>query len=70
MAAVLNEAGMGRNVSTVYLGDRVGIESLQIQDGTIILNMIVQGPNDPMLSGTQKEVWKFILENNQLIRLP
>jgi hypothetical protein len=70
LAAVLNQVGGTNNISTVYLGDRVGVESAQIVDGVIILDMLVQGPNDPLMSGSQPEIWRFHLENGQLVPLP
>ena len=70
LAAMLNQNGNTYNVSTVYLGDRVIVESVQIVDGVIILAMRVQGPNDGMCCPSQLETWQFRLENNQLVRLP
>lgn len=70
MAAVLNQAGAPYNISTVDLGDRVIVESVQITDGVIILAMRVQGPNDGMCCPSQLETWQFRLENDQIIRLP
>jgi len=70
LAAMLNQDGNPYNVSTVYLGDRVIVESVQIVDVVIILAMRVQGPNDGMCCPSQLETWQFRLENNQLVRLP
>lgn len=70
LAAMLNQAGNPYNVSTVYLGDRVIVESVQITNGIIILAMRVQGPNDGMCCPSQLETWQFRLENNVLVRLP
>jgi len=70
LAAMLNQNGNPYNVSTVSLGDRVVVESVQIVDGVIILAMRVQGPNDGMCCPSQLETWQFHLENNQLVRLP
>jgi len=70
LAAVLNQDGNLYNISTVYLGDRVIVESAQITNGVIILAMRVQGPNDGMCCPSQLETWRFRLENNQLVRLP
>lgn len=69
MAAVLNQNGSPNNVSTVYLGDRVSIESGVIQDGLITLNMRVQGPDDPMCCPNQFVTWTFRLENNQFVKI-
>ena len=70
LAAVLNRSGQAENASTVSLGDRVGIEASRIEAGVIILDMRVHGPNDPMCCASQLEVWRFVLEENQLQRLP
>ena len=54
MSVVLNFNGSPSNISTLYLGDRVIIESGAIQNGLIGLNMRVPGPNDPLLSPDRK----------------
>lgn len=70
MAAVLNLNGSARNIATIYLGDRVIVESGAIQNGVITLNMRVRGPNDGACCPSQSEVWNFHMENDQLIRIP
>ena len=69
LAAMLNQGGNPYNISTVSLGDRVGVESVQIVDGVIILAMRVQGPNDGMCCPSQLETWQFRLDNNLLVQL-
>ncbi|MCB9135884.1 MAG: hypothetical protein H6636_10695 [Anaerolineales bacterium] len=70
MAAMLNLDGIPSNISAVYLGDRIGIEAGSIQDGLIALNLIVQGPNDPLCCPSQHVTWSYRLENGQLIQVP
>jgi hypothetical protein len=70
MSAVLNLNGIPSNISTLYLGDRIGIESGAIQNGSIILTLRTQGPNDPLCCGSQIEVRNFRLDSGQLIQLP
>ncbi len=70
LAAVLNQNGSADNISTIYLGDRVGIESGTVENGIIILNMRVHGPNDGMCCASQFVTWNFVLSGNQLIKLP
>ncbi len=70
MAAVLNQNGSAFNVSTIYLGDRVGVESATVENGTIILNMRVQGPSDGLCCASQPVTWRFVLSGNQLVKLP
>lgn len=69
LAAVLNQNGEAANVSTVYLGSRIAVESIQIQAGVITLAVRVHGPNDGLCCPSQVETWRFRLEG-QLIRLP
>ena len=70
MAAVLNLNGNPSNISTLYLGDRVIIESGTIQNGLITLNLRVQGPNDPLCCASQIEGRNFHLDGSQLIQIP
>jgi hypothetical protein len=69
LAAVLNQDGTASNVSTLYLGDRVVVESGTVEDGLITLNMRVQGPNDGMCCPSQAVTWTFRLEDGQLVKL-
>ena len=70
MAAVLNSNGSARNVSTLYLGDRVVVESGTIQDGLVTLNLRVQGPNDGLCCPSQIATWNFRLNSGQLVQIP
>ncbi|HSV85065.1 MAG TPA: CARDB domain-containing protein [Levilinea sp.] len=70
LAAVLNDNGNAHNVATVSLGDRVVVESGTIENGVIVLNMRVQGPNDGMCCPSQLATWNFVLSGDQLIKLP
>ncbi len=69
LAAVLDRNGSGYNISTIYLGDRVVVESGGVENGTIVLKLRVQGPNDGLCCPSQIVTWKFILSGNQLIKL-
>lgn len=70
MAAVLQLNGSANNISTLYLGDRVVVESGVIQDGLITLNLRVQGPNDGACCPSQNVTWSFHLESGQLVQIP
>jgi hypothetical protein len=70
LAAVLNQNGSAYNVSTIYLGDRVVVESGKVENGTIKLSMRVQGPNDGLCCPSQPAEWEFVLSENQLVTLP
>jgi hypothetical protein len=70
MAAVLNLNGNASNISTLYLGDRIIIESGAIQNGSITLSLIVQGPNDGLCCPSQKETRNYRLDGGQLVEIP
>ena len=70
LAAMLNRDGRAENVATVPLGDRVVVESGRIHAGVIVLEMRVQGPNDPLCCPSQSETWKFRLQGADLSRIP
>jgi hypothetical protein len=67
LAAVIDENGRLKQSAATLLGDRVKIQDMQIKDGQIIVNMLVQGPDDPMCCPTQPKQVIFQLQNNQLI---
>lgn len=70
MAVMLNRDGQPENAATVSLGDRVGVEAARIEAGVIVLDMRVQGPNDPLCCASQAETWRFRMEGTTLLRLP
>jgi len=70
LAAVLDQNGSPYNVATISLGDRVVVESGKVENGTIVLNMRVQGPNDGLCCPSQAVTWNFVLNGSQLMKLP
>ena len=70
LAVVLNQNGAAYNISTIYLGDRVVVESGRVENGTIVLGMLVQGPNDSLCCPSQFVTWNFVLNGDQLMKLP
>jgi hypothetical protein len=69
-AAVINRNGLANNASTLSLGDRVVVEGGRIQEGTLILDMRVHGPNDGLCCPSQLESWRLQLEGERLVRGP
>jgi len=68
LCAVLNEEGALVNVATLFLGDRILIRDLLIQSGQIKIDMLVQGPGDPMVKPTREAHRTYYLAGNRLIR--
>jgi heat shock protein HslJ len=53
-------------VATTGLGDRSPVIALSVQDNQILVDMITQGPNQPMCCGNLRVLKWFKLEGNQL----
>jgi len=68
LCAVLNEEGAPVNVATLFLGDRIQIRDLSIRSGRIEIDMLVQGPGDPMVKPTAEVYQKYNLARKRLIR--
>jgi len=69
LAAVLNENGVPMNTSTILLGDRVKVQSLQVTDGQILVTTLTQAPEDPLCCPTQQAEKIYLLNAGQLIPL-
>jgi hypothetical protein len=67
LAAVVMQDGKPVNVATAPLGDRVQVNSVSVTDGTITVDMITQGPNDPMCCPTQHVQETYQLQGDQLV---
>ncbi len=68
LSAVLNDQGAPANVSNLLLGDRVDVQSVEITaDGVILVDMVQQGPDDPMCCPTQHVLKTFELVDNELV---
>jgi heat shock protein HslJ len=68
LAVVMEEDGQPVNVATTSLGDRVEIQALSIVGNEIIVEMVNQGPDDPMCCPTQQVVQTYALEGDQLVQ--
>jgi hypothetical protein len=66
LAAVVEEAGMPVNPSTILLGDRVRVERIEVGDGVIDLTVVTHGPEDPMCCPSERHVWGYALDDGTL----
>ncbi len=69
LAVVLNRGGSPVNVASTYLGDRVGILSIGIDHGVILLDMLVHGPYDPMLGPSVEKLFRYQWNGTVLVPL-
>jgi hypothetical protein len=60
--------GQSHDVAWTQLGDRVEINSLAIAKDEIVVDMVTQGPDDPMCCPTQQVVQTYALEGESLVQ--
>ena len=66
LAVVVDQDGTPVNVATSLLGDRVYVTSLAIVDNQIQLQMVTQGPDDPMCCPSQIVAVTYELDGTTL----
>jgi Immunoglobulin-like domain of bacterial spore germination len=66
VVAVIDQGGTPHQQSQAQLGDRVQIQSADISSGVIHLDMLVQGPNDPMCCPTLPQKQNYWLIDDRL----
>jgi hypothetical protein len=69
LEAVLNVDGKPSSAGLARLGDRTQIKSISIDQGTIAVEMVTQGPSDPMCCPTLHITEKFKLQGNDLAQV-
>ena len=69
LAVVTEVDGVWTNVATTTLGDRVVINSLAIENNQVVVDMITQGPDDPMCCPTQPVVVAYELQGSELVEV-
>lgn len=69
LAIILNKDGEPSYLASKELGDRVIINSITIELGTIILDMIVHGPEDGLCCPSVEKTFKYKLSENQLVEI-
>jgi hypothetical protein len=66
LVAVLDVGGTPTQAGQAQLGDRVQVNSLMVNSGTIALDMLVQGPNDPMCCPSLPETQSYRMVESAL----
>jgi hypothetical protein len=67
LCAMINDHGKPKQIASADLGDRVKINSLSIQSGKIIIDLVTHGPNDPACCPTVKKIATYSLVGNKLV---
>lgn len=69
LASVINKKGFLKHTGSVHLGDRIKLLSLSIKAGVIKVEMMKQGPNDPMTRTSLKVTNRYVLKGDDLVPL-
>jgi len=67
LAAVLDQGGESRHVSTAFIDDRPIIYTVSIQDGEILMDAVVHAPDDEMCCPSQAETRTYRLGARGLV---
>lgn len=67
LAAVVNEHGTAKHAASTMLGDRVRVDGVAIEEDIIAVDLVKQGPGDPMAAPTQQITERYRLRNNALV---
>jgi hypothetical protein len=65
LAAVLNRDGKAHASATKLLGDRIIVNNVSIGARLVSVDIVTQGPNDPLCCPTKRETLKFMLQGDE-----
>jgi heat shock protein HslJ len=68
LAVVVEQDGQLVNVATTTLGDRVQVNSLSIENGQIVVDLVTHGQDDPMCCPTKQVSQTYELQGDQLLK--
>jgi hypothetical protein len=69
LEAVESRNGKPLNVANVYLGDRENIQTVSIQNGVVVINLIAHSGTDGACCPSVAEVWQYRLQNDKWIQV-
>jgi heat shock protein HslJ len=67
LAVVQDQDGELVNVATTNLGDRITLNSIEIVDNKVVVDMVTQGPTEPMCCGTLHVLVVYELQDGELV---
>ncbi len=70
MAAILNEKGTPRQAAVLMLGNKVGVETLSIQSGEIVVYINKHRKDDPLCCPSLWVTERYKLEGGRLLAVP
>lgn len=67
LAVVRKQGEALTHKARIQLGDRVQIKSMHIENGEIVIDMLIQGSDDPMCCPTQYVSNRYTIESGELV---
>jgi hypothetical protein len=65
---MVSETDEPRNIATIFLGDRIRLQTIAVRGNEIVLDLIRTGPHDPLCCPTQRVAEHYRLEDSRLAR--
>jgi len=69
LAIMLSKDGKPFYLTSKELGDRVIINSITIESGIVVLDMIIHSPKDGLCCPSVEKIFKYKLSENQLLEI-
>ncbi|MHB1133098.1 MAG: META domain-containing protein [Chloroflexota bacterium] len=69
LAPILDQDGKPQQAGAQLLGDRVQIKTLAVESGKIVVTVLSQSPQDPMVSPSLQSVQEYGLQGSTLVNL-
>jgi len=66
LVPVLNRGGRAVTGTATLLGDRIQLQAVSLGDRTVVIEMVTQGPRDPMCCPTQQVRQSYRLQGDSL----
>ncbi|MSU55918.1 MAG: VCBS repeat-containing protein [Candidatus Taylorbacteria bacterium] len=69
LAVFVNQKGTPHYIASASLGDRVTINKISIDNGTILADILTQGPNEGLCCPTFHEIIQYAVVTNSLVEI-
>lgn len=69
LVVMINDKGNPLYLDSEILGDRIIINSIAVESSEIILDMVIQGPDDPLCCPTLEKIVRYKISENKLVEI-
>jgi len=68
LAAVINSEGKAKYAASVFLGDRVQVEEVDIRSGHLVVKIVIHDRTDPRCCPSLRVEQEYVLQGDELVR--